>query len=592
MSYQLKDSMHVKNETYFHSFETKRYNKVPTSLSFSFFQQRRKDVSQRLLAEYDNVRLHNGYALFYTFTYSEKRIPKFFGVNVHDYRHLRQFFVSSGFTATLKRYFNVSLKYCVTSEFGEGKGKRGYHNNPHYHSILFLYPIDETKPIVSPECFRCLIKSYWQGVCIKSPDYKSRLVESNILTDKDSMLYGFCQEGRNVGIVSDERAILYVTKYVTKDSSTLSVERAVPNAVDDWISNAYKDNSFLDIVYDNWLSVAKEYNVAEENIIMYPDGRKLAWQFPDEFKIFYEDFKKEYRSHMIRKYNKFHKVRFRASQGLGLSVFTSDKFDMKEATIERVTLTKGEFDIVKEPICGQLYRHWFYRVEKHLVWSNTQCKMVNQSFYRPNGNLIRYKLEHFDKSLESLTQRVNDNLKLMVNYEVYKKFALMINYDKYCSVKPLGISLEALNIEQSIDESLIRKDYDDFVLCVGSLGYDGYTYGCSRRLALFMLVYAERSYDVYFRNEIHPKMDYAYFQTQSYYQGFKELRFHDALIKDNINIFDSYENHPYFKDYMSLYHAYSQFCDICSFQKGREWFAEQDHRRRCRQLATGLSTVY
>ena len=160
MSYQLKDTMRVKNETYFHSFETKRYNKVPTSLSFSCFQQRRKDVSQRLLAEYDNVKLHNGYALFYTFTYSEKRIPKFFGVNVHDYRHLRQFFVSSGFMATLKRYFNVTLKYCVTSEFGEGKGKRGYHNNPHYHSILFLYPIDESKPIITPVDFRCLIKSY------------------------------------------------------------------------------------------------------------------------------------------------------------------------------------------------------------------------------------------------------------------------------------------------------------------------------------------------------------------------------------------------------------------------------------------------
>lgn len=580
----MKTSFDIPNTTYYGTSCTKAINNVAKPSSFSYYQQRRKDVIQRLVAEYDYTKANAGEVYFYTLTYSEARIPKFHGINVHDYRHLRWLLVESGFSISLKRHFNTQVKYCITSEFGEGRGRRGYHNNPHFHALFFLTPVDASKPIINCVDFRNFIQSYWQGTSIPSPTFKERLVESIIYTkyEKEKLTFGTCVPGNNCGIVTDVRAIMYVAKYVTKDSSIVFAERAICNTIDSYSNFELDfDGSLWQYALDSFHSICTEYGVSDENFMLFGDTTYL--HFPKAFSSFLFDFKSFIRTQESETYRKFHKVRFRASQGLGDSVFTSDKFDKYEATIERKTITKGEFDIIKEKITGQLYRKWFYKVDRQRVYSKSQGKFIINSFYRPNGNLLKYRETHFDKALDSHIQLVSNKLNELLDKKLFIKFVTA-----HCK------DLLRIDKDENIDINLLANEYyERFANSISRCSDRCGSIQLTTRIALYDFVYRGRSYDTSFECDICPKMDYIRFQRSSFYATYKVVPLYDYLQAcTDVFKLQNYENHPYFKDCIPYYNLYRRYCDECSFEQATKWFAEEDHKRRCRQLVQGLSRQY
>ena len=163
----------------------------------------------RLYWQFRYCQENDGQTFFYTLTYNDSAIPTYLGRNCFDYEDLRDIF-TGGFRKMLLRKYGTTFKYFVGAELGEGAGKRGMENNPHYHVLFFLedaknpeYPYEK----ITPEAFRSLVKLYWQGF--------DETVNGEFF-DYRTAKYGIAKEGDYCGLVLDFRAISYVSKYVTK----------------------------------------------------------------------------------------------------------------------------------------------------------------------------------------------------------------------------------------------------------------------------------------------------------------------------------------------------------------------------------------
>lgn len=548
----------IKNKTYFHSPITPTENVIPTQSSFSHYMARRKDVFQRLYAEHKHTLSLHGMSLFYTLTYSDLRIPHFFGRNFHDYRHLQWLFNSCGFVKILNRRFNTSLKYCVCSEYGEGHGERGYHQNPHYHCVFFLTPIDISRPMIDSGRFMLLIKSFWQGTTISKPTFEERLKHSCILTDKNLMHFGFATPGDKLGVISNPAALLYVVKYVTKDKVARDVETSFMTAIDDYYNklDCLQDSNFVNSVLDNFVSACTDLydTISSDDVSLY--GRQIYKVFPNEYLDFVRIFAKDMYVHDLHVYRKFYRLRFRASQCLGYSVFTSSDFDIINATIQSVQCDKEHhsFKFKKEKITGQLYRAWFYRVEKHEVFSPTLNKKILQNFYRPNGNLLQYQITHIGEVIHNTSNYISDRLTSLSDHIVYEQF--------FSFVKSSYNSADLKNILPYAEYIELHNDV------VNRLGRDELV----RRLAMYHIIYRGRSIFADSVNDIDYERDYAFFSRHAYYLQFKEINYLGADYSQ-LNLV-SYENSTYFACCMDLYKIYLLFCDFLEKSKSERYFQE------------------
>ena len=185
----------------------------PSSVSYSAVRSKREGYEARLYWEYLYCRDLGGQTFFYTLTYNDDAIPKFYGKNCFDYKDLR-YLLNGGFKKYLLRHFGTEFKYFVGAELGDGKGSRGIGNNPHYHILFFLRPSSDKKyhslyKKIHPVVFRSLIRNYWQG---------------SEFIDYRAAKFGIAREGRFLGVVQDFRACLYVAKYCVKDAGLKSFE--------------------------------------------------------------------------------------------------------------------------------------------------------------------------------------------------------------------------------------------------------------------------------------------------------------------------------------------------------------------------------
>ena len=122
---------------------------------------------------------------FYTLTYNNEFLPKFDGIACFRKKDLQDFLKRLRFR--LDKY-NVKLKYLITCEYGELR------NRSHYHALFFL------SRDINPYWFLRFVTDSWN--------------------------YGFVKPGDNVGSVSSDLGIQYVTKYITKDM--VQLEKILP----------------------------------------------------------------------------------------------------------------------------------------------------------------------------------------------------------------------------------------------------------------------------------------------------------------------------------------------------------------------------
>ncbi|QCS36446.1 hypothetical protein [Capybara microvirus Cap3_SP_386] len=207
---------------------------IPEVTDFSYRFNREKDFLIRLNYEYLDCIKQGGKCLFYTLTYTNQALPKIYGVPVHDYHDLRSF-VNGSFYKQVSKTCN--LRYFISCESGEGKGKRGFANNSHYHILFFLFP-KEGKSLLQPYEFRHYVRKYWQG-----------FDESVCFEDFRNCKYGIAREGDNLGEVTSINALQYVVKYVTKDLNSISNEKKIFDRYESYLNKiSYLPKSYSDYV--------------------------------------------------------------------------------------------------------------------------------------------------------------------------------------------------------------------------------------------------------------------------------------------------------------------------------------------------------
>lgn len=219
-----KKPITLKNNTnYFNPATSRIKNTFSSPNSYQSREIKIEGYETRLYWQFRYCEENNGQTFFYTLTYNDSNIPTAYGTNCFDYNDLRELLIG-GFQKQLLRKYGTKFKYFVGAELGDGKGKRGMHNNPHYHILFFLEDAQNPRfPYIkiTPEDFRTLIKRYWQGFDENVDGYH----------DYNSARKGIAKEGENCGKVTDCRACMYCAKYVCKDAKLVANEgKVVKNA--------------------------------------------------------------------------------------------------------------------------------------------------------------------------------------------------------------------------------------------------------------------------------------------------------------------------------------------------------------------------
>ncbi|UPW41409.1 replication initiator protein [Dipodfec virus UA06Rod_12] len=178
------------------------YN-VPSPNLYSTQLTRQRSFATRAMYEYEYTKLRNGVSYFVTFTFNDNSVIKLRGSNYCNNSSFRSFLVNKLYK-TIERKYNCKVKYFCCGELGEGKGKRGYANNPHFHVIFYLTPTSQDSILPSEQTFFRLIRDYWESEDVTcNPRYYN---------------YGIVSGSkRGTSALTSSDACGYVAKYVTKD---------------------------------------------------------------------------------------------------------------------------------------------------------------------------------------------------------------------------------------------------------------------------------------------------------------------------------------------------------------------------------------
>lgn len=230
--------MIVNLKTYKHGYGVRQKVNVSDSALYSSQLSRQRGFVMRCKYEYDYCNLKNGVCFFVTLTYNDKSVISIDGQNYCCNDSFRLLMINK-VNKTLKRKFNCMTRYFCCGEMGEGKGSRGFDNNPHLHVLYFVYPLDDSSKLPSEDEFLAIISDFWRGDC-KSP--------------KDAP-FGIVSYSDKGGVVASEKAMYYVAKYCVKDS-------LYKRKFDALLSSVLSRISFGDFYYSPTLSEVSDLATA------------------------------------------------------------------------------------------------------------------------------------------------------------------------------------------------------------------------------------------------------------------------------------------------------------------------------------------
>lgn len=567
-------------------------NKDKTHVCFSSpntYQSKRTKIEgyeMRLYWQFKYCQSIGGQTYFYTLTYSNKNLPEHYGMNCFDYEDLRDMF-TGGFRKQLLRKYGNTFKYFVSAELGDGKGKRGFHNNPHYHVLFFLEPANNERfpyKLIPPEVFRHLVRKYWQGFD-EDEDRRKGIFHRY----EEDTKYGIAKEGDFLGVVQDFRAVSYVAKYVCKDIRLkmrenniraligLQLRKTLKKSID------FHKDFFHEIVFRKY-NIPKDtkgnwkYNDSQMMVKLLPDMAKFfeslhdvksEWFFDEnqfindvkrvcykcrlwkEYNEFMDDFIEKKINEAINEWRNRYCNKCRISQGVGLYALNFIE-DLNNPLIE-MPCKKG---IKAKPICLYYYRKLYTKV----------FKPSEENFF---GKTITYDPmriiteEGIDYKVNNLKKRINKKSNQAWNY-----FDLVLN-DKnlFETMKESNVNTDVWysheHLRHRYIELINENNQEEF--------YEKY--------AIFKLVYEDRFFKVncYGSNDdsnfpvINYINDYRKFLLPSVYSiSRSDLRLSAFLQSDNEGYL-SYSEHPYFLRYIGLFRV----IDLCTDY----FFIENDNKR-------------
>lgn len=371
MSYYLD----IPNNTHYPTEYSKRSHRFPDTSNYKVMKSVQDEYYIRLYYHYKHVISIGGSAYFYTLTYNDKALPHYGDVPCVDYEDLRYFLRSSGFDKVLLRKYAMRLGYFITCELGEGKGKRGIENNPHYHCIFFLTPVETDKPheLLTPSLFQSLVRTYWQGENyenVRRRDYK----------------FGVACEGDNLGVINSPHALSYVVKYVGKDLPARLLERKLCAVA---IRELYGKLLQSCFIQTSWLRIAKKKYPTLEAF----EALEMFKTDVDVKSFVHRLFKRFYKRKLLNRYS----AKIRISQGIGLSA-------LKELSPDGLTVTIPYNNNIRTVnIPSYLYRKLYYDVIKDAK---------NNNKYILNDKGIEMRLNTLHKTFKSVSDTLEKSLQL------------------------------------------------------------------------------------------------------------------------------------------------------------------------------------
>lgn len=243
-------SLNIPNSTHYFNPFTRTHNRVRSQESFAYDVDKRNNAGYRCYWENEDCRRQGGALYFYTLTYNDanlvfyetddivpldSRLPVIPGLRLPEFNKPLVTKIFNTMKHYFERNYGADMTYCIAPEFGEGKGKRGYGNNPHLHILLgFRQKVTKDGEMLS---FRApkeseitdVLKKQWQYTIISKDMTHNGLKIEYVKTDWENAFLGHVEDGRIVGkhaeiaSTSTHSAIAYAAKYCTKDHQKVQI---------------------------------------------------------------------------------------------------------------------------------------------------------------------------------------------------------------------------------------------------------------------------------------------------------------------------------------------------------------------------------
>lgn len=339
---------------------------VPSTFSYDYEKQKRKDVFQRVVYNC----LSSPYAYFGALTYNDKSIIRSFDYECQDGTiqtfwcplNLQNHPVTQNFfkrlQQTCKRLYNAKLRYSYICEQGEGGithnyvGVRGKNNNPHVHFVLY------SDKLIPSHHLNILVKYFWQGHKKEIKSNTATFYEKyakTLITKYSNALYG--RAGLNMDVNNgyiDTRSPAgvagYVTDYVTKDDSAEEYNTIQKSAIIKQYMAIYAVNGVLDL-----------------------------------------DHKQEL-TKILRKFSTSYAPRSLHSNGVGLTALSSQYYNVDDFTI-----SSFKAENPRESLCPYLKRKELYKPVKHPFKKDVNGR--DMIVYKPTDKYLKYKMSTLQDSI-------------------------------------------------------------------------------------------------------------------------------------------------------------------------------------------------
>lgn len=548
----IKKPITVKNNThYFDPNRTRTKNTFINPRTYYHRQQKIEGYENRLYWEWKWCNENNGQTFYYTLTYNDKNVPKYNGENCFDYEDLRDL-INGAFAKKLLRKYGTKFKYFISAELGDGKGKRGLHNNPHYHILFFLRDAENEKYTyekIPTREFRKLVKNYWQG-----------FDEEEEFKDYREAKKGIAKEGENEGLVTDYRAIQYCAKYVCKDVGLIKRE----NKIEQYYRLKYKKTvptnpETYELFWDE--IIKSKYNIhtknekgkliykwndkelfnliRPKNIIYKPTDEKYIFQYAgdiinakkleNEYKEFCNEIIERKIKEKINEYRNRYCNKCRISHGVGDYALSHIK-DLMNPKIQ-IDTKKG---VKARPINLYYYRKLYCNVIKDKKGNNV---------YILNQLGMKYKNEELQRNINKMHDKALAQLSTLTE-------------EKYNKIRQSSINTECFMYWNEVKNFIENGNKEETI----------------KRYCEYKLVYEGRFFEI--SNNGYPKIDicndYNNFIKPTI--GMVEYRNNPIsnFMENGCKGYMAYNTHTYFLQYMQFFNLFDTLADYYFIQEDEQ----------------------
>lgn len=520
---------------------------------------RQVGYENRLYYEYKYCEDHDGQTFYFTLTYADKNLPYYVVDSktkfpCFDYHHL-VWLLNGGFKKKLLREYGTNFKYFVSCELGEGKGNRGFENNPHYHILFFLRP-DKSKhhkPYIKidPLVFRSLLRFYWQGFD-EDLDKLNHTFHSYI---KDTR-FGIVKEG-SLGIrVTSFYACQYVAKYVMKDVHFNKRLHNVELALRKKYHRQYQfydmdlRKRYLDIFHKGWRD---EYPFSTD-LYYHLDILMDNYQCKSSYRNWLDSYIEEKVAVDMQEYRNRYASKVRISQGVG--DYALDFLDMSTTT--PTMLVPGDDGNKKRPIGLYYYR-----------------KLYTDVIYNDFGNPVRILN---DAGIEYRKKRIVEQIKKLC--EETKAKSASLDASLYSKMYSSDINT-CVNISfEEFKELMNYKDKNVYER------YAQYKLVYENRLTAF---YRQESTGVIEFPAIDLLADFGRFLKPSILDSRYVRCSADYLKGVDSENYLSYSAHPYFRDDLLVFSVFDLLTDYLFIKTDDKKEADAKERRRTERFHKNLA---